>query len=344
VLVFDNAHHPARERRIEVLLQLERLARAAAAGRSLVLFTSWDVLGQPLDFPVFEVRGLAAGELAGYFGLYGLELSAGALEYIGGYADDFVCLEMFVRSAPWRAAVETQDASRVLPREPGELLSYWITRYLAEHVPARGLGILLALAVLEQPADYEMLEAVADAEGSHAALDLLRTSPPLVETASGRYGAHLNVRRAVLVTADKSQVEVMHRRAATCLADRHDFAAAARHRLRSGEADQALALIRDHREAIIGAAVRAAHHPRELQQHPRRLRRGVPTMDVRAAELAGPAGDRDAVQPARRQLPAGQRVRLGGRGLPRGAGVGGGRSGHAVLPGAGPGAARAGEA
>ena len=264
VLVFENAHHPIREQRTDMLLLLERLAQAAAVGGSRVLFTSWDAPREMLNFPCYPVRGLADSELAAYFGLYGLILSPKAISYISGYADDIVCLEMFVRSPEWRAAIEVGE---VLPREPGRLLSHWVTRYTQEHVPAQALGVLLALAVLEQPADYDTLEAVSAAENFHKTLDLLRTSPPLVMTGEiassehtssgspevGLYSAHLNVRRAVLTSADKAQIAVMHERAADFWAERHDFATAARHRLRSGDPARALALIRDNREAIIAA-------------------------------------------------------------------------------------------
>ena len=264
VLVFENVHYPYREQRTDILLLLEHLAQAAAAGRSRVLFTSWDAPQEPLTFISYPVRGLADSELAAYFRLYGLELSSKELEYISGYSDDIVCLEMFVRSPEWRAAVKS---GQELTREPEPLLSYWVKRYVKEHVPAPALGILLALAVLEQPSDYDALEAVSAAEHFHEILDLLRTSPPLIMTgetapdehatagaaAPGLYSAHLNVRRAVLMTADKAQTARTHGRAADFWANRRDFATAARHRLRSGNPDDALALIRDNRESIIAA-------------------------------------------------------------------------------------------
>jgi tetratricopeptide (TPR) repeat protein len=268
-LVFENIHYPYREQRTETLLLLERLSQAAAAGQSRVVFTSWDAPREPLRFTARAVQGLSESEVAAYFQLYGLNLSATALRYIRRYADDIVCLEMFVRSPEWRDAIESgQD----LPREPEPLLSYWVTRYTKEHVPAPALRILLALAVMEQPAEYDALEAVSAVGNFHETLELLRTSPPLVVTGEGAsdqdaidrrsdasgltgdfYSAHLNVRRAVLASADKKQIIETHKRAADFWSDRRDFATAARHRLRSGDPDGTLALIRDNRESIIAA-------------------------------------------------------------------------------------------
>ncbi len=268
-LVFENVHYPFREQRTDTLLLLERLTQAAAAGKSKVLFTSWDAPREPLRFTAQAVQGLSESEVAAYFQLYGLDLSPKALRYIREYADDIVCLEMFVRSPEWRDAIESgQD----LPREPEPLLSYWVTRYTKEHVPAPALRILLALAVIEQPADYDALEAVSAVGNFPETLDLLRTSPPLVMTGEGGpdedaanvsltsggligdfYSAHLNVRRAVLAAADKRQIVETHKRAADFWSDRRDFATAARHRMRSGDPDGTLALIRDNRESIIAA-------------------------------------------------------------------------------------------
>ncbi len=272
-LVFENVHFPQRERRADVLLLLEHLARAAAAGDSKVLFTSWDAPSDPLRFTTRTVDGLTASELAEFFRLYGLDLSAQALSYIREYAADIVCLEMFVRSSEWRAAVE---AGQRLPKEPGQLLTYWVKRYTKEHVPAPALSILLALAVLEQRADYETLEAVSATEGFHETLELLRTSPPLIRREREKppvytvgdgapadrvprdsyrdyYTAHLNVRRAVLTASDSKQIVATHERAADFWAGRQDFGLSARHRLGSGDYGHTLALIREHREAIIAA-------------------------------------------------------------------------------------------
>jgi tetratricopeptide (TPR) repeat protein len=255
ILVFENVHYPLRDEQTETLLLLNKLARAAAAGGLRVLFTSWDAPGSLLNFPEFSARGLAKDEVSAYFSIYGLELSSRALAYIAEYADDIVCLEMFVRSPEWRAAVEEGQA---LPKEPDALLSYWVTRYNKGHVPSTAPAILLALAVLEQPADLEMLQAVSAIENFHDALQRLRTSPPLVMTGegaegnvAGMYSAHLNVRRAILATADAAQVARTHERAADTWARRDDFTTAARHRMASGDPARALALIRDNRETII---------------------------------------------------------------------------------------------
>jgi len=267
--VFENIHYLDREQRTDTLLLLEHLSQAAWAGRSRVLFTSWDAPREPLRFTAHAVQGLSESEVSEYFHLYSLDLSPKALRYIREYADDIVCLEMFVRSPEWRDAIESgQD----LPREPGPLLSYWVARYTKEHVAVSALPILLALAVIEQPAEYDALEAVSAVGNFHQTLDLLRTSPPLVMTGEGGtdkgavdgrptasgfagefYSAHLNVRRAVLAAADKREIVETHKRAADFWSDRRDFATAARHRLRSGDPDGALALIRDNRESIIAA-------------------------------------------------------------------------------------------
>lgn len=251
-LVFENIHYLLRERRQETILLLEKLAQAAIDGGSRVLFTSWDAPTGHLGFPRYPARGFTKAELPTYFEMYGINLAPRESDYIANYADDIVCLEMFVRSPEWRAAVEEGHA---LPREPERLLSYWVTRYAREHVPPSANSLLLALAVLEQPADLEMLEAVSAAENFRATLELLRTSPPLVmtEEAQNAYSAHLNVRRAILATTDKSAIIRAHERAADFWAGRKDFAAAARHRLRSGDPAGALALIRDNRDSIIAA-------------------------------------------------------------------------------------------
>jgi len=256
-LVFENVHYPLREDKKETLFLLEKLARAAAEGGSRVLFTSWDAPSDLLNFSEFSVRGLAETELSTYFGIYGLELSPRTLAYIGEYADDIVCLEMFVRSPEWRAAVEE---GQPLPKEPDRLLSYWVTRYNKDHVPPTASAILLALAVLEQPVDLEMLQSVSGIDNFHGTLQRLRTSPPLVMTGEGTpgedvgmYSAHLNVRRAILATADTIQIARTHERAAEIWAHRSDFTAAARHHIASGDPGRALMLIRDNRETIIAA-------------------------------------------------------------------------------------------
>ncbi len=268
-LVFENVHFPLRDNQSEVLLLLERLVQAAAMGGSKVLLTSWDAPRDPLRLTSQAVEGLGGTEVDEFFRLYGLDLSAKELRYIREYATDIVCLEMFVRSPEWRRAVE---AGQSLPREPAMLLSYWVGRYTKEHVPASALSILLALAVLGQPADYEALEEVSAAESFPETLDLLRMSPPLVkkedapaetygaETGpTGRswpsdlYSAHLNVRRAALAAVDKKRTVETHKRAGDLWERRRDFVSAGRHRLRSGNPEQALALVREHREAIIAA-------------------------------------------------------------------------------------------
>jgi tetratricopeptide (TPR) repeat protein len=247
VYVFDNVHQVQRDGDADMLRLLAGIASSARAGASSVLFTSWDPPMAPIEPIVGQVDGFDADEVGALLRLHDVNVSPRTLSWISQLSGDITCVEEFIRSPRWRQEVE---AGAPQPAEPETLRRRWLDRYFRQLSP-EGRRVLLALAVLAEPMDYQTVEATADVSDFAETLAVIQTSPPLVRSAGGRYYLHFNVARAALASSDERDIRQAHQRAAIHLAATGKPAAAARHRLRAEEHEAALDLLYTHRDEII---------------------------------------------------------------------------------------------
>jgi tetratricopeptide (TPR) repeat protein len=245
--VFDNVHQVQRHGDADLLRLLAGIASSARAGGSSVLLTSWDPPMAPIEPTVRQVDGFDADEVEALLRLHDVNVSPRALAWISQLSGDITCVEEFIRSPRWRQEVE---AGAPQPAEPETLRRRWLDRYFRQLSP-EGRRVLLALAALAEPMDYQTVEATADVSDFAGTLAVIRTSPPLVRSAGGRYYLHVNVARAALASSDERDIRQAHQRAAVHLAASGEPAAAARHRLHAGEHEAALDLLYSHRDEII---------------------------------------------------------------------------------------------
>lgn len=254
LLIFENIQFLQREERRESLSLLGKVMQAAAGGETMVLLTSWDLLDSALVSHVERMDGFTSSEVEDFLELYGVEAKSEVFRLINDYRHDITCIESFIRRPEWLA-----DLTRLgrLPSEPRELHRHWLTKY-RRHLPGSARRVLLALAVLGDPADVQVLEEVAGVRDFHATLEALQTSPPLVESDSqdgvDHYYLHHNVKRAFLAISDHRDVLRVHRRAAehfTSIGNR--ALAAARHWREAREIGRAIDVLYTRHEQVIGA-------------------------------------------------------------------------------------------
>jgi tetratricopeptide (TPR) repeat protein len=253
LLVFDNVQFLQREKRRELLSLLDKVMQAAAGGKARVLTTSWDILDSPLVNHVERMDGFTSSDVGDLLKLYGVEVTPEVFCVIDDYRHDITCVESLIRKPEWLA-----DLARLgeRPTEPRELHRHWLTKY-RKHLPSAVHQVLLALAVLGDPSESETLEEVAGVKDFHVTLEILQTSPPLVESDSKdgayRYYLHHNVKRAFLAISDHKDVLQVHRRAAeyfTRIGNRALLAA--RHWREAREVGRAIDVLYSKHEEIIG--------------------------------------------------------------------------------------------
>jgi|GEM_PF-3860027 len=261
VLVLDNLQFVQRSVQRELSALLDTIAALAGDGGPVVIFTSWDWPPATLEHATHRVDGLDRPEVARLLDLHGVTVTDRGMDLVCSLATDITCVEAFVRSPAWRAEVDRGRAGRpggaepaepATPAEPAELHRHWLNRFLGQ-VPQAGRQVLLALAVLDQPAPRDLVEEVAGVRHFAATLDRLLTSPPLVHSDGDQFHAHYNVKRAALAVADRTDVVAMHGVVATASLRRGDALDAARHLVRAGRAGAALELLFGHRDRIIAA-------------------------------------------------------------------------------------------
>lgn len=253
LLVFENVQFLRRDERDDLLSVLDRLCQAAVGGKTKVLLTSWDILDWPRVATVERLDGLIESEVEDLLALHGVEVEPETFCVISQYRHDITCIELLIRRPDWLA-----DLTRLgqLPKEPLELHRYWLTKY-RKHLPSAARRVLLALAVLSDASEVEVLEEVAEIDDFSATLETLQTSPPLVEsdTKDGTYYYYLhhNVKRALLATSDHKDIIRAHRLAAnyfTVVGNR--ALPAARHWREAREIGRAIDVLHAKHEEIIG--------------------------------------------------------------------------------------------
>lgn len=247
VLVFDNLQFVQRSAQPELTVLLDRIVAAAGSGEPVVIFTSWDRPWAALEHATHPVTGMNRQEVIRLLALHGVALRPKAMDLMYELASDITCVEAFLRSPAWQAEV---DEGRTHQAEPAELHRYWLTRFLGR-VPHPARRVLLALAVLDQPAPRGLVEEVAGVRNFAATLDRLLTSPPLVGSNGDRLHAHYNVKRAAITVSDRKDVVAMHAAAAGASLRGGDQLGAARQFVSAERAAEALELLFNHRDQII---------------------------------------------------------------------------------------------
>jgi tetratricopeptide (TPR) repeat protein len=255
LVCLDNLHVLQRQKQAELLHLIGTILQDSVRDGALFLLTSWDKPGLPARVGVEPARGFTDREFRNYLALYdGLRFTDAQVQALcQALSRNIEVLEIFVRSAR-SGRLEVDD----FLRHPAESLrGYLWTKYLAEiSDPER--QVLLAFAVLREPATREFAEAVSETAEFPLVFKKLLDSPPLLDAIEddsgkpGRFDLHTLVRHAVLDASSRPEKLARHEAAARAFEARNDFLRGAEQWRQALRHQAAVDLLTSHTEEVLG--------------------------------------------------------------------------------------------